>query len=196
MPSRIYNNNNNQVAYAHYVGNAPTAPSDIYNVSIESEADTIPSTYGSVNTPIVIATPVGKVHPRKTTQPPFSQALNTPATTSTHATTPTANSRPPRPNTTTTTTTTAQPPPNSITGNELLRLMKQNRKRDTVRAGILWGTVGFLILGPIGAVALGAGLAVSTKSTLKREERILRQELESQGALGRSVAVPVHLRRY
>ena len=50
---------------------------------------------------------------------------------------------------------------------------KSERKRKTVFAGVLGGTAGLLVLGPVAGVALGAGCAIITKRNLKRKENIL-----------------------
>ena len=73
--------------------------------------------------------------------------------------------------------------------------MKRDRKVRTTRAGVLGGVVGFVILGPIGAVGLGAGIAIATKRSLKRKEQNLRQKFENQGTIKNHVAVPLDLRR-
>lgn len=157
------NNNTPQLAYAQYVG---TAPSDVYDI-----ADPIQSTYGSTNTPIVNATLAPEQPPKKDT-PPFSQALN-------HPTKPTT--RPPNHGHTTTTATPM--PSNTVTGEEYLRLLKEDRKKRTVASGFVGGAIGCLFLGPVGAVIGGTASAVITKKSRKRQERYLRDQLQQQGAL-------------
>ncbi|KAI2494258.1 hypothetical protein MHU86_20276 [Fragilaria crotonensis] len=196
MPTRTYNNNNDQVVYAQYIGSVPTAPSDIYeyDVSIEHDADVAYCAHAATSAPIAVATPAGKIPP-KTKPSSFADANS-----STKPPTVGSYSQPDRPTATilTTATTTTVPPPhpcNAITGNEFLFLMKKDRKRKTLGTGILWGTVGFLILGPIGAVALGGGLAIATKQSLKRQERTIRQQFENQGTLDKPVATSTYLSR-
>jgi hypothetical protein len=170
MPTRT-SNNNYQVVYAQYVGCAPTAPSDIYEYDFACAAD------GSRNSPLVTATPVGKIH-AKIEAEHFANALNVPVKTPYG----TSYSPPLRQTATTLTTSTATVslthPGNAITGNEVLRLMKKDRKRQTLSAGIVWGAVGFLILGPVGAVVLGGGLAITAKRSLKKQERSLREQFQ------------------
>ena len=194
MPTRTYNSND-QVVYAQYVGSAPTAPNDIYEYDFSIEPDIASSTYWSGNSPIATATPVGKV-PTKNGVGSSADASNMPIESPCGASCP----QPVRPTATilTTTTITAVPPRypcNTITGNELLRMMKEDRKRKTLGAGIVWGAVGFLILGPIGAVVFGGGLAITAKRSLKRQEQALRQQFQNDGTLDKPVAIPIGLSR-
>ena len=68
----------------------------------------------------------------------------------------------------------------TITGEELLSRLKKQRKKATARSGIVGGLVGFLFLGPIGALGIGVGSAVMTKHRLKRREKTLRNQLEGR----------------
>ena len=198
VSTRMYNNNHNdQVVYAQFIGSVPTAPSDIYeyDFSIEQEADAAYSSHSSTNAPIAVAAPAGKIPPKNESES-FADALNV----STQSPNAASHSKPVRPTATilsTTTTTTVSPPHpcHSLTGNELLLLMKKERKRRTLGTGILWGAAGFLILGPIGAVALGGGLAIATKQSLKRQERAIRKQLENEGTLDKPVDIPTGLSR-
>lgn len=195
MPTRT-SNNNDQVVYAQYVGCAPTAPSDIYeyNFATEPEAYVACAADGSRNSPLVTATPVGKIHAKNEAEH-FADALNVPFKTPYG----TSYSPPLRPTgnilTTSIATVSLTHPGNAITGNEVLRLMKKDRKRQTLSAGIVWGAVGFLILGPVGAVVLGGGLAITAKRSLKKQERTLREQFQNQGTLDQLVAIPVGLSR-
>lgn len=206
MPARIINSqydNNDQVAYAHYVGNAPTAPSAIYDVSsTEAAANTSPSTYGASYTPLVNATYIGKEPEKKDTPAsaqPFLQALGSQTAPIPQAYTQPQNTHPATTTTPTVTTTTTSPiqyPSNTVTGNEYLALLKQERKQKTVTAGVVGGVIGCILLGPLGAVAFGWGNAAITKKLRKRQERILRAEFERQGRLDTPiVTIPMHLRR-
>jgi hypothetical protein len=54
---------------------------------------------------------------------------------------------------------------------ESMRLkQKRARKRKTVLAGVVGGTAGLILIGPVAGVALGAGSAILTKHILKRKE--------------------------
>jgi hypothetical protein len=189
------NSNSNQIAYAKYVGDVPTAPSsNIFDVTLEAEADTAPSTFGTSHTPLVNATYVGKVSDEKkdtkltATVTPFSQALGPQAATAYL-----------QPTTTTATTTTAQyypPGAAALTGNEVLALLKEQRKCKQLAARVVGGVLGGLLLGPIGALALGWGQGAIVKSTNRRRERVLRAQYEREGRLDQPVAaVQFHFRR-
>lgn len=167
-----------QLAYAQYVG---TAPSDIYDVAIEAQA--IQSTYGSTTTPIVSATLAQEQPPKDTSMPPFSQALNSPTKATTPSTKNSHGTRPPKHGHNTTTTTATPFPSNTITGEEYLRLLKEDRKKRTVTSGFVGGAIGCIFLGPVGAVIGGTASAVITKKSRKRQERYLRDQLQQQGAL-------------
>lgn len=69
---------------------------------------------------------------------------------------------------------------NTITGDELLSRLKQHRKQATIKSGFIGGIVGLLVLGPIGALGIGAGSAVITKHRLKRREKSLRKQLDGR----------------
>lgn len=71
-------------------------------------------------------------------------------------------------------------PTTTITGEELLSRLKKQRKKATARSGIVGGLVGFLFLGPIGALGIGVGSAAMTKHRLKRREKALRHQLEGR----------------
>ena len=68
----------------------------------------------------------------------------------------------------------------TITGDELLSRLKKHRKKATVRSGLVGGLVGFIFLGPIGALGIGAGSAAMTKHRLKRREKSLRNQLDGR----------------
>jgi hypothetical protein len=55
---------------------------------------------------------------------------------------------------------------------KLLLKMKRTRKRKTVLAGVVGGTAGLIVFGPVAGVALGACCAIITKKNLKRKEFI------------------------
>lgn len=57
--------------------------------------------------------------------------------------------------------------------------MKIKRKRRTIASGVAGGTVGLLVLGPIGAVAGGMGGALLCKRAGKRRERRTRARMEA-----------------
>lgn len=71
-------------------------------------------------------------------------------------------------------------PAQTITGEELLSRLKKHRKKATVRSGLVGGLVGFIFLGPIGALGIGAGSAAMTKHRLKRREKSLRNQLDGR----------------
>ena len=58
--------------------------------------------------------------------------------------------------------------------------MKQHRKLATVNRGMWGGLLDLLLLGPIGAVGVGAGSAILTKKSLKRREKLIRRQLEAR----------------
>ncbi|CAB9502545.1 expressed unknown protein [Seminavis robusta] len=66
------------------------------------------------------------------------------------------------------------------TGEELLRRMKMQRKAATVNSGLWGGLLGLILLGPVGAVGVGAGSAIMTKHSMKRREKVLRKRLEGR----------------
>jgi len=68
----------------------------------------------------------------------------------------------------------------SITGEELLSRLKQQRKKKTWRVGLIGGVAGLFLGGPIGAVCIGAGSALITKRRLKRRENCLRRQLDGR----------------
>lgn len=65
----------------------------------------------------------------------------------------------------------------AMTGDDLLWQMKQQRKRSTFQSGLWGGLFGLIILGPVGAIAVGAGAAIVTKSSMKRREKQVKQQL-------------------
>jgi hypothetical protein len=65
-------------------------------------------------------------------------------------------------------------------GEELLAQMKRHRKAATVNSGLCGGLVGLILLGPLGALAVGAGSAMVTKHSLKRKEKALRKSLQGR----------------
>ena len=213
MPAKTIKSNNDQVVFSQAsspstAGIVPTAPSDLYDVDVEPFADSRLSTrFGSVKFPVATATPVD-YEPVKQNEDVYVPVICIPIGPSGGTT----SSNPPlRPTTTTTTiattttpnptevaittTSTVVPPPNphdTIPVHELLRLMKESRKRKTVVVGVVGGIVGLVILGPIGAIALGAGLAIATKSYLKRHELAIRRQY--QNSLDQPVAIPSELK--
>lgn len=56
-----------------------------------------------------------------------------------------------------------------------LALMRHRRKRRTLLGGLLGGTLGLFVMGPFGAVVGGVAGALWTKSSLKEQERVFRQ---------------------
>jgi len=84
-------------------------------------------------------------------------------------------------NVATTLTIPASNPMNNNKPPKLVR-MKERRKRRTFVVGIVGGTIGLVLLGPIGAVAGGFGSALITKSIGKRRERRVATRLEREAA--------------
>lgn len=68
----------------------------------------------------------------------------------------------------------------TITGQELLTRLKEHRKKTTARSAMIGGIIGFLFLGPIGALGAGVGTAVVTKRRLKKKEKSVRRHLNGR----------------
>jgi hypothetical protein len=73
-------------------------------------------------------------------------------------------------------------------------IMKQRRKRRTVAAGVIGGTIGLIFLGPIGAIGLGVGSALVAKHSGKARERDAQRRYEASLCLSmRAQHVPAKL---
>ena len=76
-------------------------------------------------------------------------------------------------------------------------IMKQRRKRRTVAAGVIGGTIGLIFLGPIGAIGLGVGSALVAKHSGKARERDAQRRYEASLCLSmRAQHVPAKLGSY
>ena len=68
----------------------------------------------------------------------------------------------------------------TITGHDLLARLKDHRKKATTKNAMIGGVIGFLFLGPIGALGVGAGTAAVVKHRLKKKEKSLRRQLDGR----------------
>jgi hypothetical protein len=176
------------VAQAQLVGTLPAnahADSEFYKQNAAEAA-----TYSTIETPIVSATWAKDDSIEVNKQ--YSQPIHPIGTVASFATKPTQGC--PTTFTTTTTTTTTYYPSPRPTGNQVLRSMKEDRKKRTVTAGVVGGIVGLFILGPLGAVVIGVTSAVVTKHSGKSRERRVRKQLEREGLLNQPVVVSRYIR--
>lgn len=89
----------------------------------------------------------------------------------------------------TTTTTTIHPPG----APDRLRMKKIRKKRKVV-AGVVGGTIGLVVLGPLGAIGVGVGSALVVKHSDKARERRLIRSYDDRMTQHRAATaiVPVH----
>lgn len=68
--------------------------------------------------------------------------------------------------------------------------MKKRRKRRKIIAGVVGGTIGLVVLGPLGAVGIGIGSALVVKHADRARERRLLNTYEARAAQD-GIAFPV-----